>query len=171
LDSGYLTFLPGTRAALFYWTPTADPNVIALDERLKDTVSGTEFGEAVPLFNSPPPATAPSRAMIVPTLIVLGQHDAVFCDEDGIICDHDNVKTAEAPYYSPQARIRVYVAPETGHDLQLHKTAPETGERILDWLLRGCLPVNRPERRDFEKLVIPAKSLGATTRSSTTRRP
>ncbi len=46
LDTGYLTFKPGTRAPLFYWTPTAEPDVIALDERLKDTVSGTEFGAA-----------------------------------------------------------------------------------------------------------------------------
>jgi len=34
LDPGYLTFIPGSRAPLFYWLPTADPNVIALDERL-----------------------------------------------------------------------------------------------------------------------------------------
>ena len=134
LDSGYLTFKPGTRAPLFYWTPTADPNVIALDERLKDTVSGTEFGAAVPLFNSPPPQTAPSRAIKVPTLIVVGQHDRVMCDEDGLICNQENVTNAERPYYSAAARLKVLIAPETGHDLQLHETAPATGEKILDWL-------------------------------------
>jgi pimeloyl-ACP methyl ester carboxylesterase len=134
LDAGYLTFKPGTRAPLFYWTPTADPNVIALDERLKDTVSGTEFGAAVPLFNSPPPQTAPSRAIKVPTLVVVGQHDRVMCDEDGLICSQENVANAERPYYAPAARLKVLIAPETGHDLQLHKTAPETGEKILDWL-------------------------------------
>ena len=134
LDSGYLTFRPGTRAPLFYWTPTAEPNVIALDERLKDTVSGTEFGAAVPLFNSPPPLTAPSQAIKVPTLVVVGQHDPVMCDEDGLICNQQNVANAERPYYSTVARLQVYVAPDTGHDLQLHETAPATGERILSWL-------------------------------------
>jgi len=134
LDPGYLTFRPGTRAPLFYWLPTADPNVIALDERLKDTVSGTEFGAAVPLFNSPPPATAPSRNIRVRTLVVLGQHDRVFCDEDGLICNQRNVANAEAPYYSPQARLQVLIAADTGHDIQLHETAPETGEQILEWL-------------------------------------
>ena len=134
LDAGYLTFMPGTRAPLFYWTPTADPNVIALDERLKDTVSGTEFGAAVPLFDSPPPATAPSRAIRVRTLVVLGEHDRVFCDEDGLICNQRNVTNAEAPYYSPEARLRVLVVRNTGHDLQLHPTAPATGEAILDFL-------------------------------------
>jgi pimeloyl-ACP methyl ester carboxylesterase len=134
LDPGYLTFKPGTRSPLFYWTPTAEPNVIALDERLKDTVSGTEFGAAVPLFNSPPPQTAPSRAIKVPTLLVVGQHDPVMCDEDGLICNQQNVANAERPYYSPVARLQVFVAPDTGHDLQLHETAPETGEKILSWL-------------------------------------
>jgi|SRR5215472_8093763 len=100
----------------------------------KDTVSATEFLAALQLFNSPPPATAPSRNLRVRTLIVVGQHDRVFCDEDGLICNQRNVANAEAPYYSPQARIQVLVAGDTGHDIQLHETAPETGEQILEWL-------------------------------------
>ena len=136
LDTGYLTFKPGTRGPLFYWIPAAEPNVIALDERLKDTVSGTEFGAAVQLFsNSPPPQTAPSQAIKVPTLLVLGEHERVFCDEaDGLICNQQNVANAEKPYYSPAARLQVLIALNTGHDLQLHETAPKTGEQILSWL-------------------------------------
>jgi len=141
-DAGYLTFKPGTRGPLFYWTPTAEPNVIALDERLKDTVSGTEFGAAVPLFNSPPARTAPSRAITVPTLLVLGEHDRVMCDADGLVCNQHNVVKQETPYYSPEARLQVLIAPNTGHDLQLHKTAPATGEEILDWLSRELGPEN-----------------------------
>jgi len=136
-DAGYLTFLPGTRASLFYWTPTAEPYVIALDERLKDTVSGPEFLAAYPLFDFPTPATAPSQAVSVPTLIVLGQHDRVFCDEDGLVCNQQNVLNEEKPYYS--VNFQVLIAPETGHDLQLHKTAPATGEEILHWLFKEGL--------------------------------
>jgi hypothetical protein len=44
------------------------------------------------------------------------------------------VANAERPYYSPAARLQVLIAPDTGHDLQLHETAPATGERILRWL-------------------------------------
>lgn len=138
-DDGYLTFKPGTRAALFYWTPGAQPDAIALDERLKDTVSATEFGAAVPLFNSPPTQTAPSQAIQVPTLLVVGQHDRVMCDEDGLVCDDHNVAAQEAPYYSNVAQLRVLVVPDTGHDLQLHLSAPTTGEAILDWLLKKGL--------------------------------
>jgi pimeloyl-ACP methyl ester carboxylesterase len=139
-DSGYLTFKPGTRGELFYLPSGAQPDVIALDERLTDTVPGPEFGAAVPLFNSPPVQTAPSRAIKVPTLVVLGQHDRVMCtfagDPDGLVCDDHNVAAQEAPYYANAKRLRVMVVPNTGHDLQLHLSAPETGEAILDWLLR-----------------------------------
>ncbi|HWS69004.1 MAG TPA: alpha/beta hydrolase [Steroidobacteraceae bacterium] len=133
-DAGYLTFKPGARGPLFYWAPGAQPDVIALDERLKDSVSGTEFGAAVPLFNSPPAQTAPSRAIKVPTLLVLGEHDRVMCDEDGLVCTQSNVAQQETPYYSQEARLHVLIAPNTGHDLQLHETAPATGGEILDWL-------------------------------------
>ena len=136
-DAGYLTFKPGTRAPLFYWTPTAEPYVIALDERLKDTVSGPEFLAAYPLFDFPPQQTAPSHAISVPTLIVLGEHDRVFCDEDGLVCTRHNVFNEEKPYYS--VRFEVLIAPEAGHDLQLHLTAPATGDEILHWLLKEKL--------------------------------
>jgi len=136
-DSGYLTFLPGTRAPLFYWTPGAQPDEIALDERLKDTVSVTEFGAAVPKFDSPAIATAESQAIKVPTLLVLGQHDRVMCDEaDGLVCNEHNVAQKELPYYSNAPRFHVLVVPNTGHDLQLHRSAPATGEAILDWLTK-----------------------------------
>jgi len=139
LDPGYLTFKAGTRAPLFYWTPGAQADTIALDERLKDTVSGTEFGAALVLFNSPTPISAqPSRSIKVPTLLVLGQYDRVMCntpgDPDGLICNDHNVAQQEGPYYSDEARLRVLVVRNTGHDLQLHRSAPETGEAILDWL-------------------------------------
>ena len=137
-DDGYLTFKAATRAPLFYWTPGAAPDEIALDERLKDTVSVTEFGAAVPLFNSPPVQTAPSQAIKVPTLLVVGQYDSVMCnvpgDPDGLVCNHDSVAHQEEPYYSEEARLRVLVVRNSGHDLQLHRSAPATGEAILDWL-------------------------------------
>jgi pimeloyl-ACP methyl ester carboxylesterase len=137
-DAGYLTFKAGTRAPLFYLTSGAQPDVIALDERLKDTVSGPEFLAALPLFDSPPAPTAPSRAIKVPTLLVVGEHDRVMCtfegDPDGLVCNRHNVAEQEAPYYSDESRLRVLVVPNTGHDLQLHLSAPSTGEEILDWL-------------------------------------
>jgi pimeloyl-ACP methyl ester carboxylesterase len=138
LDDSYLTFSAGTRGPLFYLPSGSQPDVIALDERLKDTVSKPEFLAALILFSSPPPQTAPSRAIKVPTLLVLGEHDRVMCtfegDLDGLVCNQHNVAAQEMPYYSDEARLRVLVVPNTGHDLQLHRSAPATGQAILDWL-------------------------------------
>jgi pimeloyl-ACP methyl ester carboxylesterase len=143
LDPQYLTFKPGTRAELFYLTSGAEPDVIALDERLKDTVSEPEFLAALPEFGyptSPPPATAPSQAIKVPTLLVVGEHDRVMCtfpgDPDGLVCNSHNVAAQETVYYTGVPRLDVLVVPNTGHDLQLHLSAPATGEAILDWLSR-----------------------------------
>jgi pimeloyl-ACP methyl ester carboxylesterase len=135
LDSGYLTTVPGTRGSLFYYTPNADPSVIALDEDLKDTITLTEIQEGTPLFSSPPPETAPSRAITVPTLLVLGDHDNIACGSpDGLNCTQTNVTAQERPYYSPHAHMQVAIVPQTGHDIQLHLSAANADKRILDWL-------------------------------------
>lgn len=140
LDPNYLTFKAGTRGELFYLASGAEPDVIALDERLKDTVSGPEFLAALPEFDSALPATAPSQAIQVSTLLVVGEHDRVMCtfpgDPDGLVCNSHNVAAQETVYYSGVRRLDVLVVPNTGHDLQLHLSAPATGEAILDWLSR-----------------------------------
>jgi len=115
----------------------------------------------VPLFNSPPPQTAPSQAIKVPTLLVLGQHDRVMCDEDGLICNQQNVANAERPYYSPTARLQVLIAPNTGHDLQLHETAPATGERILSWLFNIAFSGQSKSARKSRKALTSLESLMA----------
>src|SRR5262249_55452669 len=112
-----------------------DPRVIALDEQLKDTASSTELNGGIPLISAPPPAGAPSRAIVVPTLLILGARDGLFCGPpDGGGCGAATVAAQEAAYYSAQARLKVIVIPNTGHDLQLHLTAPMTDGLILGWL-------------------------------------
>lgn len=140
LDEGYLTTMPGTRGDVFYHAPTADPRVIAVDERLKDIASATDLGGGLPLLDSPPPTGAPSRAIDVPTLLVAGAEDSLSCGEpDGLDCTEASVRAHEEPYYSAEARLEVMVARDTGHSLQLHRSAPRTSNKILDWLARARL--------------------------------
>ncbi len=135
LDFGYLTTVPGSRGRLFYHAPNADPAVIARDEQLKDTLALPELVEGSQLVNLPPPDTAPSRAIRVPTLLVLGEHDNLTCGPpDGIACTESNVLSQENPYYAPEARLQVRIVPATGHDLQLHHSAAASNALILDWL-------------------------------------
>lgn len=135
LDPGYLTTRPGTRGKLFYYAPGADPSVIALDEELKDTATATELAEGLPLVESPPPETAPSRAIVVPTFIVLGDNDNLVCGPpDGLDCTGEVIAAAESPYYSREAGLEVAVIPNTGHNLQLHLSARDSTTEILEWI-------------------------------------
>lgn len=139
LDPGYLTTLPGTRDDLFYYVPTTEAAVIATDEATKDTVTAAELQEGG--GPPPPPEQAPSRSIHVPTLLVVGENDNLFCGPpDGLDCTETNVLAAEAPYYSPAADLGVEAVGRTGHVLSLHLTAPLTHLRILHWTLSRVPP-------------------------------
>ena len=139
LDPGYLTTLPGTRDDLFYHVPGAEPSVIATDEATKNTVTATELQEGG--GPPPPPAQAPSRSIQVPTLLVVGVHDNLFCGPpDGLVCTEANVLGAEGPYYSPAAALEVETIGHTGHSLSLHLTAPLAHHQILRWMLPRVPP-------------------------------
>jgi pimeloyl-ACP methyl ester carboxylesterase len=138
LDPGYLTTAPGTRDDLFYYSPTAEPGVVAKDEATKDTLPITLVGE---IGASPPPAEAPSRSIHVPTLLVVGRRDGLFCGPpDGLDCTDAGVLAAEGPYYSPAADLDVETIALTGHVLSLHLTAPLTHTKILGWVLPRVPP-------------------------------
>jgi pimeloyl-ACP methyl ester carboxylesterase len=137
LDHGYLTTVPGTRGELFYRLATADAAIVSLDEELKDTLTTTELAEGIPLFSDPPAETAPSRTIAVPTLVVVGEHDNLACGPpDGLTCTRRQVRVHEAPYYSNSARLQVQVVEDSGHSIQLHRTAKRSSTRILDWIDR-----------------------------------
>ena len=120
LDPGYLTTRPGARAELFYNAADADPGVIALDEKTKDTVTATYlatyFLEDV---------DADTARINVPVLIALGQDDGLMCV--GIGADDCTSSSAlarnEAPYYGHNACLRAFVLPGAGHDLNLSLNA------------------------------------------------
>jgi pimeloyl-ACP methyl ester carboxylesterase len=119
LDSGYLTTLPNSRAALFHSSPDVDPALIAVDETRKDVVSSTELDTGIPLVFS-----MDTLAIKVPVLTVLGGNDATTCGPSSQGGNFDCssgaiVATQEAPFYSPEARIHACVVPASGHDLSL----------------------------------------------------
>lgn len=74
LDPGYLTTLPGTRRALFYDPAPVDPAVIAHDEATKQTVAATEIANYPSILNR-------KYQITVPTLLVAGTNDSLFCRE------------------------------------------------------------------------------------------
>jgi pimeloyl-ACP methyl ester carboxylesterase len=137
LDTGYHTTKPGEIGRLYFYLSGADPNVIALNEKLKDT---RELAE----HEGRPDISKLTPNIHVPTLIFNGQHDS-FCAADADDCSTEkSFYQAESPYFTSAACLRTMIMPNTGHDVALHYTAPESDRLILDWA-RETLPPSRFE--------------------------
>ena len=121
-DQGYLTTQPGLRS-VFYWLPGADPDVIAEDETLKEPMSAAEFpGLNTGVYN--PPGTNPSSAVDVPVLLATGSRDSLFCGGQVTCKSTSQVRANETPYWPNAPRFDVALIPLSGHDVNLHRTAP-----------------------------------------------
>jgi pimeloyl-ACP methyl ester carboxylesterase len=151
VDPGYLTTLPGTRAASFYYAPNADPAVIKTDEALKETASVSEaagvLAQELPGVLRPAsqvacavtpglcdgPASSVvygiTREITVPVLSVVGQYDALLCGGSSganRCSDVAAVRQAESAYYTGRTRQCLTLAelPGSGHDVNLQRNAP-----------------------------------------------
>jgi hypothetical protein len=133
LPLGYITTMPGTRAAYFYNTAVADPTIIALDEFLKQAESGAGFAD-IGVTVSP----TTSQQINVPVLSVMGQTDILFCDPSvGLSCaDGSAVAARENFAYSPAACLEAAVQPLAGHSIALHPNAATGFSAMLDWANR-----------------------------------
>lgn len=126
VPDGYLTTLPGTRD-VFYYPPSRDPLVLAIDEATKETVTAAELDTAFPgLFLSP--------GIHVPVLVIVGDHDRAFCGEP--TCSASGSLAAEANFFSPDACVETAAIAGAGHDLNLHFQAPVAYDVVLEWMNR-----------------------------------
>ena len=132
LDGGYLTTIPGRRAALFY-SASADPSVIAYDEAHKDVMTGSQTAQAITALTIPAGLNL-SNQITEPVLMVDGQEDAPFCNID-VSCASDAVlQSREAPYFTGAQSFTARTIPNTGHDLPLHPSAELSFDVINEWL-------------------------------------
>jgi pimeloyl-ACP methyl ester carboxylesterase len=126
LDDTYFTTVPGTRG-VFYHAPFFDPQVLAVDEQNKETVTLAELNTAVP-------ALGLSTGIHVPVLLAVGDFDLAFCNEPS--CSASGSLAAESGFFAPDACLETAIIPLAGHDLNLHFQAPLTYFTILDWMDR-----------------------------------
>lgn len=130
LDSGYLVTRPGTREQNFYGAGDVDPGVLALDEATKETFSLTEYPDGLT-------STLPGMSALieVPVLVVNGSLDRLSCGPEYSVCrDSTALLAAEAPYFSPAARLRTFVLPDSGHSVNLARNTAAYREAVLDWM-------------------------------------
>jgi Alpha/beta hydrolase family len=127
LDTGYLTTIPGDRAALYYYTPGADPDVIARDEATKDLISLTEL-------ISRPKTYLLTPQIHVPVLILDGDHDIHYCAPDDDNCSDQSIfYQEESPYFTTAACLHTFLVPNTGHVTALSRSAPFSYMVMLAW--------------------------------------
>jgi pimeloyl-ACP methyl ester carboxylesterase len=130
LDPGYVTTLPGRRDT-FYEVGNADPQVIALDEQLKQTAT---LEEAVTVL--PDAILNVSRNINLPVLTVNGELEPFFCNGllAGDCSSSEALRASEQAFYGPRAQVDAIVVPGAGHDVTLELNAPETNAAIQDWV-------------------------------------
>ena len=124
-DAAYRTVPAGRRALAFYDVPPADPDLIAIDERLKGVMTAAEsrsMGYA---------ADACAR-IDAPVLVQVGEHDAMYYDpkrDPDLSRVYARAIAAAPPNFSFDPPY-----PDTGHNLALHPNAREGYERMLGWM-------------------------------------
>lgn len=129
IDDDYFAPFPGQRGALMYNRDYADSQVIAVDEEIKGITSRGELlgtADAGPII----------RSAEIPTLVVVGQHDILLMDRTLDVDCRDSVGRVAS--LSPQ-NFTYHVVENAGHNLNLHRNAPDTFARIDEWM--GAQPV------------------------------
>jgi pimeloyl-ACP methyl ester carboxylesterase len=120
----YFTTRIGTRGLLFYYEPNTNPINIFLDELLKQTITIGESLSAV--------AAAPvSQQVNVPTLIVVGDFDFLFCSPPS--CTASGSIDDEPDNFGPGSCAELEIVPNAGHNLNLHRNAPEVFDLVHAW--------------------------------------
>jgi pimeloyl-ACP methyl ester carboxylesterase len=126
LPDGYFTTVPGTRA-VFYHAPFFDPQVLAVDDANKETVTLGELNTAVPGLGL-------SSGIHVPVLVMVGDNDEAFCSEP--TCSASGSLASEPGFYPADACAEAVSIPGAGHDLNLQFQAPLAFGTLLEWMNR-----------------------------------
>ncbi|MCO1581800.1 alpha/beta hydrolase [Crossiella sp. SN42] len=130
-DPNYLTSKPGKRGPLFHEPGAVDPAVVAVDEQTKDVLTVLETGDSLGVGIIPPY----SALINAPVLLAIGGSDKLFCGTGATNCSSANtVLATESAYYPHAPHVSAYVAPGVGHDLNLHPSAPQYQQAVLNWL-------------------------------------
>jgi pimeloyl-ACP methyl ester carboxylesterase len=123
LPADYLTTAPNSRK-FFYYLPNANPATLAADERSKTTTTAAE----VPGFAQELVSQAFAKAVRVPVLVVVGDHDYLYQGDDPAAFEPDQKNAFEAA-----ASVQAVLIPNAAHDLALHRNAGFTTALINQW--------------------------------------
>lgn len=124
LGTPYLNVPPAARTALVYYTPNADPDLIAYDNTyMADTCSRASTLQVLDFVNTP--SLLHVSTITAPVLIQLGAHDIAF---------PASLAPNEASFYSGAASVTVQTLPNDGHGFNLHLDNEVGWEQIEEWI-------------------------------------
>ncbi|WP_169815308.1 alpha/beta fold hydrolase [Nocardia yamanashiensis] len=125
----YLTMTPGSRS-FFYKAGNYDPELLAADERYKQTDTvGEMMTIPVPWVSA---ALAPISA---PALLVVGESDSFFCSPpEHTACTAEQVVESQRLFYGPQSNLQAHVQPGSGHNIALSLNNHDGYDAMLAWV-------------------------------------
>lgn len=132
----YFTTIPGTRESLFYYSPTTNSQVVALDEETKETATVGEFAFTLPFTTS--------LQIDVPVLITVGEFDQIFCGGAVDCSNAAGVQTYEDAFFGAAACLQTEVIHSAGHTLNLHTNAHATYAKMIHWADKRVGPDANP---------------------------
>ena len=127
LPVGYLTAATeGTSTGSLYYG-SWDANLARLDWHNRDVVTAGEYASLGAALDG-------LSDFKGPVLVVAGDHDDIFCNESNGPCAESLAATKDMfPKLDPKM-FSYFVAPEAGHGLLTHKSAPNLHRAVHDWL-------------------------------------
>jgi pimeloyl-ACP methyl ester carboxylesterase len=125
---GYLTTRPGSRPGYFLDPNTADRGAADWDEQTKTTATTGE------LTFTPDDELACSRAITVPVLFVMGANDSLFCGAGQPCTTPADICQRERNAFPIGTPLAATTVPQTGHSINLHRTAPLAFAATAAWL-------------------------------------
>lgn len=131
LPAGYLTTRPGSRAGYFLDPSTAVSGAAVWDEKTKTTATTGE------LTFTPDDELRYSRAITAPVLLVVGAADALFCGPGQPCQQPADICQRERYAYATEVNLSAATVADTGHSINLHRSAPRAFNLIQRWLDRG----------------------------------
>jgi pimeloyl-ACP methyl ester carboxylesterase len=135
---GYLTTRPGTRT--IFVGDDADPALVALDEREKDT---TTLAERTSVGAARDPLV--TRAITVPVLLMVGERDLLACAEGpGLSCAGDSALITRERDNFVAACLDAFVVPGAPHAINVHRNAGQAYDRGNTWVDALTANPNQP---------------------------
>jgi len=129
VQPGDTTSIPGKRCETFYHQGSVEPEVCALDEKLKDTITAGETASFYEFSND-----LNTQRITAPVLHVEGEYDAFWCAVD--CYNQYDFAQQEYRFYPAAACFEAWTEPNSGHMNNLHLGAPLYYAHAMDWANR-----------------------------------